>query len=178
MVSGAEIIDLTEDITSSESEEYMNKLLWLRRGDFQSLSGSRYLNDRIIDEYLKLIRERNEADARLPGIYTCKTLLYTSTVEKGLKHTERWVKEDLRMKDLIFFPIHHDGRMLHWSLAAVETSTKTVNYFDSLGWERISSNPEAAILTRKTGNVEVDEAKQKIQDLDLVFNITGGRPTK
>ena len=179
MVSGAEIIDLTEDITSSESEEYMNKLLWLRRGDFQSLSGSRYLNDRIIDEYLKLIRERNEADARLPGIYTCKTLLYTSTVEKGLKHTERWVKEDLRMKDLIFFPIHHDGRMLHWSLAAVETSTKTVNYFDSLGWERISSNPEAAILTRKTGNVEVDEAKQKImtgvtmikkgiQDLDLL----------
>ena len=182
VVSGAEIIDLTEEITPSENkeeemaehgkekvgaaiielkkvgtassrqgkvkekvdiqrgpeEEYLNKRLHLRRRDFQSLSGTRYLYDTIIDKYLKLIRERNEADSSLPGIYTCITHLYTATVMQGLKHTAWWVKEDLRMKDLIFFPIHNE-RMFHWSLIAVETSTKTVNYFDSLERERIFS---------------------------------------
>ena len=42
------------------------------------------------------------------------------------------------MKDLIFFPIHNQN-LPHWSLVAVETSTKTVNYFDSLERERIFS---------------------------------------
>ena len=126
------------DIRRGPEDEFLNKRLDLRRYDFQSLSGSRYLNDKIIDRYLKLICERNEADSSLPGIYTCITHLYTQTVMKGLRHTERWVKEDLRMKDLIFFPIHND-KMVHWSLIVVETSTKTVNYFDSLERERIFS---------------------------------------
>ena len=92
----------------------------------------------IIDQYLRLIRERNEADSSLPAVYTCITHLYTSAVLNGLKHTETWVKEDLRVKDIIFFPIH-DERGFHWTLVAVETSTKTVNYFDSLPWQRFHS---------------------------------------
>ena len=105
---GAAIIDLKKvadisrqekvkekvDIQSGPEDEYLNKRLWLRRRDFQSLSGTRYLDDPIIDQYLELIRERNEADTSLPGIYTCITHLYTSTVKLGLRHTERWVKED------------------------------------------------------------------------------------
>ena len=50
----------------------------------------------------------------------------------------RWVKEDLRMKDLIFFPIHHED-LAHWSLIAVEISTKIVYSFDSLLNPRIYS---------------------------------------
>merc|ERR1739838_1007219 len=124
------------DIRRGPEDEYLNQRLHLRRGDFQSLSGTRYLDDTIIDKYMKLIRERNEADPKLPEIYTCITQLYTATVNSGFAHTQGWVKEDLRMKDLIFFPIHNP-RLPHWSLVAVETSTKTVNYFDSLEFERI-----------------------------------------
>ena len=47
-------------------------------------------------------------------------------------------REDLRMKELIFFPIHND-RLFHWSLIVVETSTKVVYYFDSIPRERIYS---------------------------------------
>ena len=126
------------DIQKGPEDEYLNEQLYLRRRDFQSLSGTRYLLDNIIDKYLQLICERNEADSSLPGIYTCITHLYTATVMRGIRLTVRWVKEDLRMKDLIFFPIHNE-RMVHWSLIAVETSTKTVNYFDSLERERIFS---------------------------------------
>merc|ERR1739840_5464 len=68
------------DIRRGPGEEFLINRLDLRRWDFQSLSGTRYLNDRIIDMYLKLIRERNEADSMLPKIYTCITHLYTATV--------------------------------------------------------------------------------------------------
>merc|ERR1739842_125214 len=61
-----------------------------------------------------------------------------ATVASGVAHTARWVREDLQMKVLIFFPIHNEN-LVHWILVAVETSTKTVNYFDSLERERIFS---------------------------------------
>merc|ERR1712142_650445 len=51
-------------------------------------------------------------------------------------HTESWIKEDLRRKDQIIFPIHIASEV-HWSLIVVETRTKTVNYFDSLERTRI-----------------------------------------
>merc|ERR1712142_763439 len=144
----AEVVDLTEEITPSNSkevdiqrgslDEYLNRRLNLTRRDFQSLSGSRYINDKIIDRYLQLIRERNEADFSLPRIFTCITHLYVATVAKGVRSTVRWIKEDVRVKDLISFPIHYED-LAHWSLIAVETSTKTVYYFDSLENPRIYS---------------------------------------
>ena len=106
----------------------------LKRRDLQTLSGTEFLNDEIINKYLTLILERNEADASLPEIYTCTTFMYTPT---GIPtHTESWIKEDLRRKDQIIFPIHIASEV-HWSLIVVETRTKTVNYFDSLERTRI-----------------------------------------
>ena len=74
-----------------------------------------FLNDRIIDEYMRLIRKRNGADSSLPAVYACMTHLYTGIILRGLEHTETWVKADLRTKDLILIPIH-DERYVHWSL--------------------------------------------------------------
>ena len=48
-------------------------------------------------------------------------------------------RNDLRMKELIFVPIHND-QLFHWSLIVVETSTKVVYYFDSIPRERIHSH--------------------------------------
>jgi len=56
-----------------------------------------------------------------------------------MKQTKNWFKEDLREKDLILCPIH---RADHWSLVAIDTRTKTVNYLDSLqGSRNISPAP-------------------------------------
>ena len=116
-------------------DEVLSKRTKLKRRDFQTLSGREFLNDRIIDEYMRLIRKRNGADSSLPVVYACMTHLYTGIILRGLEHTETWVKADLRTKDLILIPIH-DERYVHWSLIVVETSTKTVHYFDSLIQQR------------------------------------------
>ena len=105
----------------------------LKQEALQSLSGANYLDDRIIDQYMLLIKKRNEADTSLPKVYMCTTYIYTKLVshrlKNGMNNIHNWIKEDIRLRDLIFFPIHKDD---HWSLIAVETSTKTVNDYDSI----------------------------------------------
>ena len=118
--------------------EKLNKRLDLIRQDFQSLLGRAYINDRIIDVYLRLIRERNDADPSLPGIYVCSSHQFTRMITRGLGDTLNVYREDLRTKELILFPIHND-QIFHWSLIVVETSTKIVYYFDSIPRQRIHS---------------------------------------
>ena len=112
----------------------------LRRRDYRSLSGSNYLNDQIIDQYLKHIEERNRADPSLPKVYASTTFLYTKLerlgLDEGMKDTRKWHAEDLRENQLLFFPIH---KQHHWSLIAVDTRTKTIDYLDSIQGSRTTS---------------------------------------
>ena len=127
------------DLKKGPSDEILNVRLDLRRWDFLSLCGSEYLNDRIINEYFRLIQERNEADLSLPKVFACCSQLYTGIVWRGQEATlDVYKRYDLRTKELIFFPIHND-QLFHWSLVVVETSTKVLYYFDSIPRERIYS---------------------------------------
>ena len=114
----------------------------ITRADFISLSGRNYVNDNIITGYMELIRDRNRA-YKLPDVYACSTFLFSKLewlgFEQGRRDMKDWIKEDLREKEIIFVPIEKDD---HWSLIAVKTRTKTVEYFDSiLGRRRSSAAP-------------------------------------
>ena len=132
------------NILKGRSNEVLSKHgLHLTRGDFRSLSGTNYLNDKIIDQYLQLLQKRSEEDPNLPRVHACTTYLYSQLkrfgLEEGCRRTVRWTPADLLKKELIFFPIHH---LDHWSLIIIETGSRTVHYFDSLeGSRRNSSAP-------------------------------------
>ena len=126
------------------SRNWMN----LTRADYRTLQGKRYLNDKIIDSYIHLIQERSTASPDLPTVYGLTTFFYTQLstfgLEEGSKRTQDWIKEDLREKDWIFCPIHrHD----HWTLIAVEISTRTIHYLDSLVGSR-NKSPAPGLFLR------------------------------
>ena len=142
-----EEVDIEQLISSINSGNPQEKLVqhWLSltKEDFRTLQGSEFINDKIIDSYMKLIQQRSLECPNLPRTYACTTFLFTKLktfgVEEGMKQTKNWFKEDLREKDLILCPIH---RADHWSLVAIDTRTKTVNYLDSLqGSRNISPAP-------------------------------------
>ena len=117
--------------------------LHLTRGDFRSLSGRNYLNDKIIEEYLRLISVRNEENSQLPSVHVCSVFLFKQLskfgLEEGCRRTSNWIKEDITMKDMVLFPIH-SGQ--HWTLVVVEPDKKVVQYLDSLTVSRgFSSAP-------------------------------------
>ena len=112
----------------------------LTRGDFRTLQGKEYINDKIIDSYIRLIQERSEANPSLPAVYGLTTFFHTQLstlgLEEGSRRTQGWIKVDLREKDLIFCPIH---RQDHWTLIGIEITTKTIHYFDSIMGSRKKS---------------------------------------
>ena len=61
----------------------------------------------------------------LPKVKACSTFLYTQLktfgLEEGSRRTERWIREDLRDKDFVLFPIHSHQ---HWSLVVVDIRGK------------------------------------------------------
>ena len=131
-----------------ENEILANHWMSLSRGDFRTLQGRRYLNDKIIDSYIRLIQERSEANTDLPTVYGLTTFFYTQLstfgLEEGRKRTQGWIKSDLREKDLIFCPVHKQD---HWTLIVVEVSTKSVHYLDSIVGSREKS-PAPGLIKR------------------------------
>lgn len=143
--------------------------LHLTRGDFRSLSGRNYLNDKIIEEYLRLISARNEEDSQLPSVHVCSVFLYKQLskfgLEEGCRRTRNWIKEDITTKDMVVFPIHSGE---HWTLIVVEPHKKTVQYLDSLKVSRnFSSAPrviKAFMERRHREKGEESEYRIKIRE--------------
>ena len=61
-----------------------------------------YLYDKILNQYVELIKKRNEADSSLPSIYSFNTFVYEVLDRLGLEEGEikmkNWFQEDLRGK--------------------------------------------------------------------------------
>ena len=70
-ISRQERIEIKVDIRRGPIDDVLSKQLNLKQRDFQTLSGTEFLNDRIIDEYMRLIWERNQVNFSLRVVYTC-----------------------------------------------------------------------------------------------------------
>ena len=74
----------------------------MRRYDLHTLEGTHFLNDKIVNQYLELVQQRNAADPSLPSIYALNTFVYEvldkDGLEKGETRMDNWFHEDLRKK--------------------------------------------------------------------------------
>ena len=139
----AKEIDYTEllnGLMRGEPDDILsNNYLEMRRRDYRSLEGKNYLNDKIIDEYLQLIRQRNVREGR-QKVYSLTTHAYT-WLEQDYNHNfsqvARWFTENIEDIDLILAPIH---RADHWSLVAVDLGKEVLSYYDSIYGSRKRSN--------------------------------------
>ena len=166
-----------DKILKGQSKEVLSKHgLHLNRGDYRSLIGRNYLNDKIIDQYLQILQRRSEEETSLPRVHACTTFLYTQLktfgLEEGCRRTERWTPENLLEKDQIFFPIHHGH---HWSLVMVEPENRAVHYFDSLPGSRHKSAAPGMMkrymeTQHKKKGVEAEYSIKIREDAPLQYN--------
>ena len=141
----SEIKTLIHNINTGPSNDILSKNnhLEMKRCDYRSLTGRNYLNDKVIDEYMFLIKERNQQEENLPDIGILSVHMFKlldENFETGYERTRNWIKEDLTLKDMILVPIH---RLSHWTLVAVDMKKLTISYYDSiLGSRRTSNAPK------------------------------------
>ena len=140
----SEIKTLTHNINTGPADDILSKNnnLQMRRGDYRSLTGNNYVNDKVIDEYMFLIKERNQTE-NLPDIGVLSVHMFKlldENFETGYEKTRNWIHEDLTQKEIILVPIH---RLSHWSLVTVDMKELTISYYDSiLGSRRTSNAPK------------------------------------
>lgn len=128
-----EIILDAFDVANKNPSEDVAKIedCGCNRNDLLTLSGLSWLNDCVINFYLKLIKKRNsESDGKLPSVYAFSSYFYTVLKNKGEQHVMRWTRKlDIFSYDLLFVPLHFG---MHWALCVVDNRTKTIKYYDSM----------------------------------------------
>lgn len=121
------------EISDSETEESPEKSSDLDRVpiDMKSLC-----NDEIINEFLKLLEERNNNYEDALKL-TCFTSFFFSAFNaRGLSGVTRIVKyKDIFKKDLLVFPLHtlREENKGHWSVLVAQPKLNLIRSYDSLG---------------------------------------------
>mmetsp|Transcript_12004 Transcript_12004/g.15563 ORF Transcript_12004/g.15563 Transcript_12004/m.15563 type:complete len:423 (+) Transcript_12004:82-1350(+) len=117
----------------------------ITRKSFKRLRPGKWLDDEIINAYLKSLKVRNETVlCKTKGrsnlaVYFHKTYFYTKLTEGGrytYSNVRTWTKRgpgkcDLFSQSMIFIPINIEGQ--HWALSVVFPTKKKIVYYDSLG---------------------------------------------
>ncbi|KAL4083297.1 hypothetical protein QTP88_028626 [Uroleucon formosanum] len=87
-----------------------------------------YLNDIVINDYFKLITNRD------PSIYCFDTFFLNKLSKSGYAGVKRWTRSvDIFSKTKIFFPIHiQSNQFCHWVVVCVDNAKKHITYYDSL----------------------------------------------
>jgi sentrin-specific protease 1 len=137
--------------------------------DLECLQPLVWLNDEVINFYIKMMSERNQTSVSQPNCSIPKCHFYNSffcvkLLQDGYryKNVKRWSKRakiTTMEMDKIIIPTHVHGN--HWCLSVINIRDKQFEYYDSLG----GSGRAYLKLLR---NYIVDEAKNYSSiDLDL-----------
>lgn len=128
--------------------------------DFKTLTPRRWLNDTVIEFFMKQIEKNNKR------IVAFNSFFYTSLSERGYQGVRRWMKrKKVQINDLdkIFVPVNLNQS--HWALGMIDIVQKRILYVDSL-----SNGPNAmsfAILS-DLQNYVIEESKNTIgSDFEL-----------
>ncbi|AAS54471.2 AGL019Wp [Eremothecium gossypii ATCC 10895] len=95
--------------------------------DFKTLAPRRWLNDTIIEYFMKQI------ELKYAHTVAFNSFFYSTLSERGYQGVRRWMKrKKVKIQDLhkIFVPINLDQS--HWALGIIDLTKKKVMYADSL----------------------------------------------
>ncbi|VDN60599.1 unnamed protein product [Dracunculus medinensis] len=102
----------------------------IMRKDLLTLRGLEWLNDEVINFYMKLICKRAADNCSYPKVYAFTTFFYPTLLAKGYQSVKRWTRKvDIFSFDIILVPIHLSA---HWCLAVIDFSNKFIEYYDSM----------------------------------------------
>jgi Ulp1 family protease len=141
----------------------------IRRMDLFRLKGSEWLNDEVINFYMRLLEDRETrlraAGQNPPRCYFQSTFFYAAMTPGPTKaydyaRVRRWTKKtDIFAMDKFFFPLHLG---VHWVMICIDFRRKTLEYYDSLS----GRNPSLFKTIRQYLQDEHKDKKGKELDLE------------
>lgn len=116
------------------------------------LTPGKYLNDVIINSYLKMIQARNAERPDAPRIFTHNTFFTNVPEERRARIPPQG--NPITDADIIFFPLHL-ADSLHWVLAVMDIPMKTLMLYDSLSRDETIAQERLAPLRRWVDEISI-----------------------
>ena len=160
------ITEMNEEITAELRGDGLvvkSHNIHIETKDLDRLTGETWLNDKIINGYLKIISDRSSNNAyrneKLPKVYAMSSYFFENLMSRGTPAVVKWTKYvDIFEFDLILVPIHLPK---HWCLAVVDFRCPGVFYYDSLGSHNMSA------LNLILEYLQVEHKKKRKTELDI-----------
>lgn len=103
----------------------------LKGRDLRTLDDFNWLNDEVINFYMRLIEVRGVEEEDYLNVRAMNSFFYVKLARDGYQSVKRWTKDvDIFTFDIVLIPIHLDA---HWCMVTIDFQNKFVNYYDSLG---------------------------------------------
>lgn len=161
-LSGEAIDEVQKVLKRNDNGLLMNRdNLEIHVRDFKTLGKTRWLNDTIIEFFMKTIEKKNENTVAFNSFF------YTTLSERGYQGVRRWMKrkkKQIAKLDKIFVPVNLNQS--HWALGLIDIKNKRIVFTDSL-----SNGPNAmsfAILADLKNYVIEESQKELGEDFELV----------
>jgi len=117
-------------------------LLDLKQDQLLTLTNRVWLNDNVINFFIRLVINRSKDESQKPN--TAKVVDFLSThfiarikntgITENVRVLDKWLKKaniDLSKLDILFIPVHVSGD--HWCLMLINYAAKQFQYYDPLG---------------------------------------------
>ncbi|XP_075549854.1 sentrin-specific protease 1-like isoform X1 [Dermacentor variabilis] len=99
--------------------------------DLNTVLGTNWLNDVVIDFYMGLVAERAKEVSDGLRVHALTTHFFNVLKNRGYEAVRRWTDTiDLFAFNLVLVPIHD---LDHWSLAVLNITNQTFEFYDSMG---------------------------------------------
>lgn len=108
--------------------------------DLETLEGHNWLNDEIINSYMKLIcmrsRELVKKSTANKNVYAFSTFFFMKLANEGYTESlERWTRKvNFLDYDLVLMPVH---RGYHWTLLVIDNNSSEIRYYDSFNGKNV-----------------------------------------
>ncbi|KAH3903090.1 uncharacterized protein SCODWIG_00186 [Saccharomycodes ludwigii] len=126
--------------------------------DIKTLVPGRWLNDTIIEFFMKYIENKNEK------VVSFNSFFFTALSERGYQGVRRWMKRkkvDINNLSKIFTPININRS--HWALGMIDITRKKIIYVDSLS-NASNTGPKVFSMLSLLKDYLLEESKGKLGD--------------
>ncbi|BAO38672.1 ULP1 [Kluyveromyces marxianus] len=128
--------------------------------DFKTLAPNRWLNDTIIEFFMKYIENNT------PKTVAFNSFFYSTLANRGYQGVRRWMKRkkvDILDLERIFIPVNLNDS--HWTLGIIDIKNKRILYLDSLS---SGANSVSFLIMKNIQSYLIEESKNKLgKDFEL-----------
>ena len=131
------------------------------RRDLRTLRPGQWVNDEVINFFLKMLTQRTELEPAQSQTYIASTLLYAKLTTNGydFSRVKRWTRGWASHPKRVIVPLHIHGD--HWVAAFIDLEHRTFEYYDSLVGD--DGQSIYANLMRWLGDVGAVSPEEKAQ---------------